>query len=97
MSNPKYVQLLRHMLGADSRYKKKTWGCRNHFCASEGYCDFDALMEMEKAGLVRSLNRFDSISFKITKSGAIYIGFKDYQLRKVFPSVKKVRVVEHGN
>ncbi len=80
----KQKQLLQHMLGADSRYMKKQWGFRNHYCASDNKeCpDRTRLEEMEREGLVKSGNRLDSKTFWATKKGAEAIGFKAYQLRK---------------
>ena len=78
----KQKELLQHTLGADSRYKKKDWGFRNHFCAGdEGDPDRVELEKMEKAGLVTSGMKFDYKTFWATKEGAIAIGFKPAQLR----------------
>jgi hypothetical protein len=75
--------ILQHMLGADSRYKKKQWGFRNHFCASIGSPDDELLIELEKLKLVCSGNRSkDQAYYFATKSGAEAIGFKPYQLKK---------------
>lgn len=81
MVTEKQKILLQHMLGADSRYRKKQWGFRNHFCASEGHADFPELQEMEKLELVKSRIHGESIYFYATKKGALEIGFKPYQLR----------------
>lgn len=78
-----YIDLLKHMLGADSRYKKKDWGFRNHFCASEGHSDLKHLIDMERFGLVESGKKFGSINFYATKAGAVSIGFKPYQIAKL--------------
>lgn len=80
----KYIELLQHMLGADSRYKKKEWGFRNHFCASEGHSDLEDLKDMERFGLVESGSVFRSFNFYATRAGAVAIGFQPYQLKKVF-------------
>ena len=77
----KQEELLRHMLGADSRYMKKQWGFRNHYCAGdEGCSDRVELEKLEKDGLVTSGQRFGYKTFWATKEGAIAIGFKKYQL-----------------
>ena len=80
----KREQLLQHMLGADSRYKKKQWGFRNHYCASgnEDCPDRIELEKMETDGLVKSSGQFGYKTFHATKKGAESIGFKPYQLRK---------------
>jgi len=73
--------LLQHMLGADSRYKKKQWGFRNLFVTSPGCNNFQTLKLIECLGLVVSHIRFDKPVFLATKKGAIAIGFKPYQLK----------------
>ena len=79
----KQKKLLQHMLGADSRYLKKQWGFRNHFCAGEkGDPDRIELDKMEIDGLVKSEERINFRTFWATKKGAEAIGFKPYQLRK---------------
>ena len=83
MITPKHEELLRHMLGADSRYKKKQWGFRNHFCAGEGHLDLPFLREMEQIGLVKSREFMNEIFFSATKKGALEIGFKPYQFRNM--------------
>lgn len=77
-------ELLQHMLGADSRYLKKQWGFRNHFCANKSLNDPDTaeLDAMEKDGLVKSFEGEEYRIFKATEKGALLIGFKPYQLRK---------------
>lgn len=79
----KQKKLLQHMLGADSRYKKKEWGFRNHFCAGDNpECpDRLALERMESLGMVKSGERFGDKTFWATEFGAIAIGFKPYQLK----------------
>jgi hypothetical protein len=82
MINKKQEQLLRHMLGADERYKKKNWGFRNHFCSGGPDTDDHTQLEiMADDGLVTGGSRFNSSVFWATKKGAIAIGFKPYQLR----------------
>lgn len=83
MISEKRKQLLQHMLGADSRYKKKQWGFRNHYCASsDPQCPERLELEsMEQEGLVKSGERMGYKTFWATKAGAVAIGFKPYQLR----------------
>jgi len=78
----KQTELLQHTLGADSRYKKNQWGFRNHYCSEAGCTDHDELLAMEKIGLLKSGERFGSITFWATRKGAEAIGFKPYQIRK---------------
>jgi hypothetical protein len=84
MISEKQQKLLQHMLGADSRYMKKEWGYRNHYCASDNKeCkDRIELEKMEREGLVKSGERLGSKTFWATKAGAVAIGFKPYQIRK---------------
>jgi len=84
MITEKQKELLQHMLGADSRYKKNQWGYRNHYCAGDNPQDPDRLEleKMETEGLVKSGERLGNKTFWATKAGAIEIGFKPYQIRK---------------
>lgn len=83
MITEKQKELLQHTLGADSRYKKKDWGFRNHFCASSTENpDRQELDKMEALGLVASGVRFDYTTFWATKAGAEAIGFNRVQLKK---------------
>ena len=80
-------QILRHMLGADERYKKKQWGFRNRFCSSNGHQDQKTLEKLRDMGLVVS-NKMqgDTQYFFATRAGAKAIGFKPYQMRNTdFP------------
>lgn len=82
MITDKQKELLQHTLGADSRYKKKDWGFRNHFCAGDSDDpDRIELEKMEAEGLVKSGERHGHKTFWATKAGATAIGFKPYQLR----------------
>jgi len=83
MVNEKQKQILQHMLGADSRYLKKQWGFRNHYCAGDNKDCSDRLEleKMQRDGLVKSGDRIGSTTFWATKKGAESIGFKAYQLR----------------
>lgn len=78
----KQRQLLQHMLGADSRYRKKQWGFRNHFCASIGSPDDDILIELNQSDLVSPGIKTETLVFyHATQLGAEAIGFKRYQLK----------------
>jgi hypothetical protein len=83
MITDKQKELLQHMLGADSRYKKRQWGFRNHYCAGskEDCPDRLELEKLEKLGMVKSGERLGHKTFWATKDGAVAIGFKPYQLR----------------
>lgn len=76
---------LRHMLGADSRYIKKQWGFRNHFCACIGSNDYIAMLRHELAGYVtkgRSENKMTF--FHATPKGCKALGFTKKQIERVF-------------
>lgn len=84
MITEKQKKLLQHMLGADSRYLKKEWGFRNHFCAGSNK-DCPERLELNKLelkGLVKSGDRLGSKTFWATRKGAEAIGFTPCQLRK---------------
>ena len=83
MITEKQKNILRHMLGADSRYLKKQWGFRNHYCAGDNKeCPNRlALDEMEINGLVKSGERMGNKTYWATREGAIAVGFKQYQLQ----------------
>jgi len=85
MITEKQKRILQHMLGADSRYKKKEWGFRNHYCASDDVnCPERVELEaMKEIGLVTSGVRYECKTFWATRQGAIEIGFKPYQLKKL--------------
>lgn len=74
-----WLENLRHMVGAEPRYKKSQWGFRNHFCAAVEGEDIKVLRAMESAGLVHSgmtINDGRDQYFHITYEGcrAIELG-----------------------
>lgn len=76
---------LRHMLGADSRYKKSQWGFRNHYCSSLSGNDYESMIRMEKQGLVkRGIQQENSIFFHAKEEGCKAIGFNSRQIKKTF-------------
>ena len=84
MITEKQRELLQHMLGADERYKKKQWGFRNYFCCgNDKHGDYEELKKMELVGLVVRGVWLEQIFFSATLKGAIAIGFKKYQLKKL--------------
>lgn len=52
--NAKHAELLTHMLGAGPHIARKMHGYRNYFCAGIGGGDYQALVEMGAAGLVKA-------------------------------------------
>ena len=84
----KQIQMLKHMLGADSRYKKYQWGFRNHYCSSIGDTDHEVLEAMVISGLVERGVRGGTAGnemqfYHATKQGAIAAGFKKYQMKQL--------------
>jgi hypothetical protein len=84
MINQKQKRLLQHMLGADSRYKKKQWGFRNRFCAGDddSHPDNVELNDLQDKGLVKSYMKFGYKTFYATKEGAEQIGFGKAELKR---------------
>ena len=87
----KQKEILQHMLGADSRYKKKQWGFRNHFVASCSGDDYKTLLELESLGYIKTNSRVKEplihntqICFNATIEGCKALGFKDYQIKNTF-------------
>ncbi|MBP6821522.1 MAG: hypothetical protein KA368_08265 [Acidobacteria bacterium] len=81
----KWIEDLRHMLGAVSNVKKSNWGYRNHYCAGVGSEDEASFTEMEKAGLVtrgRVINDGNSVFFHATEAGMDAIGLKPAQKKR---------------
>jgi len=75
--------LLKHMLGADSRYLKRQWGFRNHYCTTEGSTSDPIMRKMVALKLaIRSKRELfgGQRVYHATRLGAIAIGFKAYQL-----------------
>lgn len=79
-------KILQHMLGADSRYKKKEWGFRNHYVASLGNSVLETLAMMKEKGFVRSHSTpaygESSVCFYATEKGMKAIGFSKAQIKK---------------
>jgi len=76
----KDIQNLKHMLGADSRYKKSQWGFRNRFAA--GGDDIASMERLEAAGLVREIKSsiFSDRFFVATVEGCKHLGFNKKQI-----------------
>tara|TARA_R110000737_G_scaffold328612_1_gene343369 strand:- start:484 stop:765 length:282 start_codon:yes stop_codon:yes gene_type:complete len=82
------IHKLQHMLGADSRYKKRQWGFRNNYMA--GGLDFKEMDKMVddgylSAGRIRTRpeDLYKCRYYFATIKGAKAIGFKKYQLNKL--------------
>lgn len=78
------LSLLKHMLGADSRYKKNQWGFRNRYCSVKTGADYERLLKLESMGLVRkaasSALPQDTVYFFATELGCKAIGFNKKQI-----------------
>tara|TARA_Y100000588_G_C14085006_1_gene851830 strand:- start:758 stop:1033 length:276 start_codon:yes stop_codon:yes gene_type:complete len=75
------IENLKHMLGADSRYKKSQWGFRNRFAADGS--DVESMRRLEKAGLVREVKSSIFVSdylFVATEAGCKKLGFNKKQI-----------------
>lgn len=81
------LELVRHMLGVGSHIKKRDWGYRNYFAASDGGSDREALHRLVARGLV-VLGRKASPEmgghsyFHATEAGMDAIGLTSAQKRK---------------
>ena len=70
---------LKHMLGADERYKKSQWGFRNRFQA--GGEDVASMKRLESKGLVREVkSKVFSNFFVATEEGCKHLGFNKKQI-----------------
>jgi len=86
VTNEMKEDVLRHMLGADSRYKKSQRGFRNHFCAGKGHHDMATLEELEGDGRVirrKPCALFgDDVVFNATKEGCEFIGLHKAAIKR---------------
>lgn len=79
--------LLRHMLGAGSHYKKQQHGFRNRFCAGIGGPDYEEMLAMEDAGLVEAgvkINGGRDQFFSATVAGCEAIGLSKAAIKRAF-------------
>lgn len=83
-------EILRHMLGADARYKKSQWGFRNHFCSRKSGNDYETLMQLNRKGFVLINGQSpaflpkDDVVFFATEDGCRAIGFTEKQVERTF-------------
>lgn len=78
-TNQKWIEILRHMLGAGPHIAKSKHGYRNYYCASIGDDDHKNLLEMAQSGLVkpgRIINNGSDQYFYATVSGCEEIGLR---------------------
>ena len=81
---PEQVGMLKHTLGADSRYTKKEWGFRNHYCVSVGTPDHDLLQDLESKGyMVMGRSTYageNSRFYRATRKACELLGFSARQI-----------------
>jgi len=72
---------LRHMLGADERYRKSQWGFRNHFCA--GKSDIASMERLVAAGYVVNCgDKFGNTYYRATTAGCKVLGFGNAAIKR---------------
>jgi len=78
------IENLRHMLGAESRYKYTSWGFRNRYMATLDEADLDrqSMLRMAEKGLVigGTITEHGQM-FYATESGCKHIGLEDFQIK----------------
>jgi len=82
-----WLDLLRHMLGANPERKKQFHGFRNYFCAEVGSEDFEAMQKMKEAGLVtegQKINDGKDQYFFATLEGCKSIGLHKAAIKRAF-------------
>lgn len=70
-------ELIQHMTGAIPTNQKSKHGFRNHFCAEIGYTDYDDMLLMVGAGLVKAgriINNSTMQYFHATEAGCEFAG-----------------------
>lgn len=82
------LEYLKHMLGAQKRYSKKTWGFRNHFCTGKKCDHYADMKNLERLGLVRCGGGDpdiygDSIFFFATEAGCLLAGLTKKRTKEV--------------
>ncbi len=83
------IDNLRHMLGADSRYKHSQWGFRNRFLAAPGP-QIASMERLVALGLVdRGREHDDGCCYRATEAGARIVGVTPRKLADLFPVPKE--------
>ncbi|MCK5505515.1 MAG: hypothetical protein KAJ10_10150 [Thermodesulfovibrionia bacterium] len=78
---------IRHMTGSQSRYPRKQWGFRNHFCAGKNGQDFKSMQKLLSAGYVsQGIEQETSIFFHATKEGCEAVGMNKKQIQTALSS-----------
>ena len=84
---PRWMDKLRHMLGAGPERRRKDHGFRNYYCASAESESYRVLREMEIAGLVRAggfINGGRDQYFHATIAGCKAIGLSKAAIERAF-------------
>lgn len=85
--DPKWLDLLRHTLGAGSHIKKRNQGYRNHFCAVIGSPDFNAFTAMVDRGFAEAggtINGGRDQYFRATVAGCKLIRLSKAAIKRAF-------------
>lgn len=80
---------MRHSLGFERRYPRKSWGFRNHYCASPGHTEWDTLIGLEQRGLMVRSSQNGSGYFHVTEEGCRAIGLPKAAMRRAIPQPEK--------
>jgi hypothetical protein len=100
MTTTEQRSYLTHMLGAESHINKKSWGYRNHYCASVGGKDERDLTELEGMGLVRrgfTINDGKSVYFFATEKGMDAAGLTAKQKKRAKSGPRAMSKSEIGH
>lgn len=87
---PSDIDTLKHMVGAESRYQKKHWGFRNHYCCGGEPQEVDMFHRLELAGLVSQIN--SNVSYKmyyVTRKGCAVIGLTKKQTENAMKGINR--------
>lgn len=89
----KQTQILKHTLGADSRYPKHQWGFRNHFFTGANTADYPILLELENLGFMARRDQppftdKKDFLFYATKAGCELVGLTKKRIKKMFRKCK---------
>lgn len=81
--------IIRHSLGFESHYPRKSWGFRNYYCASPGHTNWDALVGLAERGLMVSSFQNGNGYFHVTKEGCDAVGLPKAAMRRAIPQPEK--------
>jgi len=87
--DPRYAEILVHMLGAGSHVRKSLHGFRNRYCAELNGEAYQALIEMTAAGLAMpgpTINQGRDRYFFATREGCEAIGLSKAAIQRAMES-----------